>query len=49
MIGDLFDSPWKILVVPAVIVLLMVLVFIRMRGGGSLINGEANIDAARSH
>jgi Na+/H+-dicarboxylate symporter len=35
MIGDLFDSPWKILIVPVVIILLIVLIFTRRHGGGS--------------
>jgi hypothetical protein len=35
MIGDLFDSPWKILIVPVVIViLLIVLLFARIYGAG---------------
>jgi hypothetical protein len=35
MIGDLFDSPFQILIVPIVIVLLVVLILIRMYARGS--------------
>jgi hypothetical protein len=35
MIGDVFDSPWKILIVSVVVILLIVAIFTRMFGAGS--------------
>jgi hypothetical protein len=34
MLGDLFDSPWKILIVPVVIILLLAVIFIRLYARG---------------